>query len=111
MIEDESGGSPPANTQSGSTAPVSVAQRQAIVSLLSDGLSRSEVAAKIGVTPGQVSAIKAHVSMGTYREDADAVAAVEAESEVADAFDTAFGLERAIFNWHCDAAWSSLNRD
>jgi len=96
MIEDESGvaGRPILSRET--PAPVSVAQRQAIVSLLSDGLSRSELAAKIGVTPGQVSAIKAHVSMGTYREDADAVAAVEAENEVAGAFDTAFGLERDL---------------
>jgi hypothetical protein len=77
-------------------APVSVAQRHEIVSLLSGGLSRDGVAAKIGVTPGQVSAIKAHMSMGTYCEDADAVAAVEAENEVADAFDAAFGLERDL---------------
>jgi RecB family endonuclease NucS len=34
--------------------------------------------------------------MGTYIEDADAVAAVEAEKEVAGAFDTAFGLERDL---------------
>jgi transposase-like protein len=95
MIEDESGEARRPTLSREAPAPVSVAQRQAIVSLLSDGLSRSEVAAKIGVTPGQVSAIKAHVSMGTYREDADAVAAVEAESEVADAVTTnACGLER-----------------
>ena len=31
-----------------------------------------------------------------HREDVDAVAAVEAENEVADAFDTAFGLERDL---------------
>jgi RecB family endonuclease NucS len=43
-----------------------------------------------------VSAIKAHVSMGTYREDAEVVAAIEAEHEVAEAFDAAFGLERDL---------------
>ena len=96
MIEDESREVGRATVSREAPAPVSVAQRQAIVSLLSDGLSRSEVAAKIGVTPGQVSAIKAHVSMGTYREDADALAAVEAENEVAGAFDTVLGLERDL---------------
>ncbi len=34
--------------------------------------------------------------METYREDTDDVAAVEAENEVAGAFDTAFGLERDL---------------
>jgi hypothetical protein len=96
MVEDESGEAGRPTFSREAPAPVSVAQRQAIVSHLSDGMSPSEVAAKIGVTPRQVSAIKAHVSMGTYREDADAVAAVEAENEVADALDTAFGLERDL---------------
>jgi hypothetical protein len=96
MIEDESGGAGRPTLRPEAPAPASVAQRQAIISLLSDGLSRSDVAAKTGVTPGQVSAIKAHVSMGTYCADADAVAVVEAENEVAGAFDTAFGLERDL---------------
>jgi hypothetical protein len=97
MIENESGEARQPTLSWEAPAPVSIAQRQAVVSLLGDGLSRNEVAAKIGVTPGQVSAVKSHVSMGTYREeDADAVAAVEAENEVADAFDTAFGLERDL---------------
>jgi len=96
MIEDESGEARRPALGREAPAPVSVAQRQEIVTLLSEGLSRSEVAAKIGVTPGRVSAIKAHVSRGTYREDTDALAAVEAENEVSDAFDTAFGLERDL---------------
>jgi hypothetical protein len=96
MIEDDSGEAGRATLSRKKIAPVSVTQRHEIASLLSDGLSRNGVAAKIGVTPGQVSAIKAHMSMGTYREDADAVAAVEAEKEVADAFDAAFGLERDL---------------
>jgi DNA-binding CsgD family transcriptional regulator len=73
MIEDEGGEAGRPTFSREAPAAVSVAQRQAIVSHLSDGMSPSEVAAKIGVTPRQVSGIKAHVSMGTYREDADAV--------------------------------------
>lgn len=73
-------------------APVSVAQRQAIVALLKEGLDRHQIAAQVGVTPGQVAAIKSHVSMGTYRDDADN----EVEGEVATAFDTAFGLEHDL---------------
>jgi hypothetical protein len=48
-------------------APVSIAQRQAIVSFLNEGVDRHEIAAQVRVTPGQVTAIKAHMSMGTYQ--------------------------------------------
>src|SRR5271165_1873919 len=41
-------------------------QRQAVLRLLAQGLDRDTIAASVGVTPGQVSAISAHVKMGTY---------------------------------------------
>src|SRR5262245_33061113 len=41
-------------------------QRQAVLALLAQGLDRETVAAQVGVTPGQVSAVAAHVKMGTY---------------------------------------------
>jgi hypothetical protein len=73
--------------------PVSAEQRQAIRSLLSDGLDSQEIAAQIGVSPGTVAAVKAHMTMGTYG-GGDGVS--DAEAEVASAVDTAFGLERDL---------------
>jgi DNA phosphorothioation-dependent restriction protein DptH len=45
---------------------VTVEQRQAVLRLLAQGQDRDTIAAAVGVTPGQVSAIAAHVKMGTY---------------------------------------------
>lgn len=75
------------------TMPVSVAQRQAIIAALNEGLDSQQIAAQVGVSPGSVAAVKAHVSMGTY---GDAGGAAESEVEVAKAMDTAFGLERDL---------------
>jgi hypothetical protein len=36
--------------------------------VLAQGLDRGTVAAQVGVTPGQVSAVAAHVKMGTYEK-------------------------------------------
>jgi hypothetical protein len=74
--------------------PVSTEQRQAIRSLLGDGLDSQEIAAQIGVSLGTVSAIKAHMTMGTYGGGEGNAA--DAEAEVASAVDTAFGLERDL---------------
>lgn len=41
-------------------------QRDAILRLLAEGLDRQSIAYQVGVTPGQVSAVAAHVKMGTY---------------------------------------------
>jgi hypothetical protein len=41
-------------------------QRQAVLSMLGHGHDRDTIAEAVGVTPGQVSAIAAHVTMGTY---------------------------------------------
>lgn len=73
--------------------PVSDTQRKAIIAGLNEGLENQDIAARVGVTPGQVAAVKAHISMGTY---GDAGGAAEAEVEVADAVNTAFGLERDL---------------
>lgn len=70
--------------------PVSVEQRQAIRALLADGLGNQEIAAQLGVSPGTMAAIKAHMTMGTYGGDG------APDTEVADAVDTAFGLERDL---------------
>jgi Helicase HerA, central domain len=45
---------------------VTVEQRQAVLRLLAQGQDRDTIAAAVGVTPGQVSAVAAHVKMGTY---------------------------------------------
>ena len=72
--------------------PVTAEERQAIRSLLADGLDNQEIAAQIGVSPGTVAAVKAHMRMGTYGGEI----APDAEAEVAGAVDTAFGLERDL---------------
>ena len=41
-------------------------QREAVLRLLAQGQDRDTIAATVGVTPGQVSAVSAHVKMGTY---------------------------------------------
>ena len=74
--------------------PVSAEQRQAIRSLLADGLGTQEIAAQIGVSAGTVIAVKAHMTMGTYGRVGDG--GTDIETEVASAVDTAFGLERDL---------------
>src|SRR3954471_21037355 len=73
--------------------PVSAEQRHSIRSLLAQGLDNQEIAAQIGVSPGTVAAVKAHMTMGTY---GGGDGAPDAEAEVASAGDTAFGLERDL---------------
>ncbi len=46
--------------------PMSEEQRRAVLRMLAEGNDRDTIAAAVGVTPGQVSAIAAHVKMGTY---------------------------------------------
>jgi DNA phosphorothioation-dependent restriction protein DptH len=56
-------------------------QRDAILRLLAQGLDRQSIAFQVGVTPGQVSAVAAHVKMGTYRSNpADRRAAPDARN-------------------------------
>jgi hypothetical protein len=45
---------------------VTPGQREAVLWMLAQGQDRDTIAAAVGVTPGQVSAISAHVKMGTY---------------------------------------------
>ena len=47
-------------------AKITLEQRTAILRLLAKGQNRGTIANEVGVTPGQVSAIQAHVKMGTY---------------------------------------------
>ncbi|MDD2666238.1 MAG: endonuclease NucS [Methanocellales archaeon] len=70
--------------------PISENQKTEIISLMREGkLNREQIAVKVGVSPGTVSAIKAHLTMGTYAEPSEA-------EEVIDAMETTFGLERDL---------------
>jgi len=72
--------------------PVSAKQRQQIISCIKSGMGRDETASQACVTPGQVAAIKAHMTMGTYEESVGALI----ENEIATAVDMKFGLERDL---------------
>jgi hypothetical protein len=50
---------------------ITEAQRQAVLRMLAQGVDRETIAASVGITPGQVSAVVAHVKMGTYELPAD----------------------------------------
>lgn len=67
-------------------------QREAIVSLLRDGVDSRQIAAQVGVQPGTVSAIQAHLTRGSYGDRN----ASNVEAEVADAMNMTFGLERDL---------------
>ncbi|MCE9565959.1 MAG: DUF87 domain-containing protein [Planctomycetes bacterium] len=54
-------------------------QRGEVLRLLSQGRDRDTIAASVGVTPGQVSAVCAHIKMGTYKSP-DPEEAVVAEA-------------------------------
>jgi hypothetical protein len=43
-------------------------QRQVVLELLAQGYDRETIAARVGVTLGQVSAVAAHMKMGTYEK-------------------------------------------
>jgi hypothetical protein len=82
------------------TAPptrMSDAQKKQIRSLLLSGMSRFDIAARVGVTPGQVSAIKAWMTMTmsappiNFHEPGDAEG-----DEIVEAVETTFGLERDL---------------
>jgi len=75
-------------------ASISEEQKDQIISLLQEGqLSREEIASKVGVSPGTVSAIKAHITMGTY----GGLGASEAETdELIEASEATLGLERDL---------------
>jgi len=43
-------------------------QRQAVLKLLAQGFDRETIAARVGVSLGQISTVAAHVKMGTYEK-------------------------------------------
>jgi len=46
-------------------------QRQVVLRMLAQGVDRETIAANVGITPGQVSAVAAHVRRGTYELPAE----------------------------------------
>jgi hypothetical protein len=48
-------------------------QRKVVLELLAQGFDRESIAARVGVTPGQVSAVVAHVKVGTYEKHVEVV--------------------------------------
>ena len=76
--------------------PVTAEQRDQILSLLKQSPvpSSVEIAEKVGVTPQQVAAVKAHLTMKTYPLGDS----TNNEMVEVDAVDTAFGLERDLQN-------------
>jgi hypothetical protein len=75
-------------------ATVTKEQRDEVIALLeAGGLTREQIANKVGVSPLTVSAIKAHVTMGTYK---GAPATDSETEELIEASETTFGLERDL---------------
>jgi len=73
---------------------ISENQKAQIISLLREGkLGREEIAAKVGVSPGTVSAVKAHITMGTYGGSPTSEAETD---ELIQAAEATFGLERDL---------------
>lgn len=75
-------------------ASISEDQKAQIISLLQEGkLGREEIASRVGVSPGTVSAIKAHITMGTY---GGSVTSETETDELIEAAEATFGLERDL---------------
>lgn len=72
-------------------AAISDQQKDQIIALLQEKqLDREEIATRVGVSPGTVSAIKAHITMGTYGRPGPSE--VETD-ELIEASEATFGLE------------------
>ncbi len=64
-------------------------EKSEVISLQQENkLTRREITERVGVSPGTVSAVKAHITMGTYA-DSD-------PEEIIDALETTFGLEKDL---------------
>ncbi len=64
-------------------------EKEKIIKQIKEGKNREEIAEKVGVSPGTVSAIKADLTMGTYSSSSET-------DEVIDALETTFSLERDL---------------
>jgi hypothetical protein len=70
--------------------PVTPEQTEAILGLVAQGVDRETIAHQIGVTPGQVSAVKAVANRGKR------VSEISTDEVIGDAIETTFGLERDL---------------
>src|SRR5258707_4785095 len=66
MVPRETGQVGPRGVRELMPKKLSSEQRAAVLRMLAQGQARETIAAAVGITPGQVSAISAHVKMGTY---------------------------------------------
>jgi RecB family endonuclease NucS len=65
-------------------------QKAEIVTLVKEGkLDFRQIAKKVGVSPGTVASVKAHMTMGSYGESPEV-------EQIAEAIDATFGLERDL---------------
>lgn len=75
-------------------ATVTEEQKGQVIALLgTGGMTREQIATQVGVSPGTVSAIKAHMTMGTYN---GGIASDAETEELIEASETTFGLERDL---------------
>jgi RecB family endonuclease NucS len=70
--------------------PITEEQKTEILAFLGQGINRHEIAERLGVTPGQVSAVKAVAARGSRPID------IGSDEIVGDAIETTFGLERDL---------------
>jgi hypothetical protein len=70
--------------------PVTPEQTAAILGLDAQGMHRNAIAYQIGVTPGQVSAVRAVAKRGKHPSDSST------DEVISDAIETTFGLERDL---------------
>lgn len=76
-------------------ASVSDDQKTEIIALLQEGnLDREAIASRVRVSPGTVSAIKAHITMGSY--SGASLTTHEETDELIEAAEATFGLERDL---------------
>ena len=64
-------------------------EKEKIIKRIKEGKDSEEIAEQFGISPGTVSAIKAHLTMGTYSSSSET-------DEVIDALETTFSLERDL---------------
>ncbi len=69
--------------------PINEEEKEKIIKKIKEGKDREKIADEFDISPGTVSAIKAHLTMGTY-------SSTSGTDEVIDALETTFSLERDL---------------
>ena len=73
--------------------PVTSEQTVEILRLVAEGLDNNAIGERVGVTPGQVRAVKAVAARGKAQTD------TSSDEVIGDAIETTFGLERDLEAW------------